>query len=305
MGSHATLTQIGTGNTGDIVQGGLQYGKDMGSTATLTQRGTVSAATIAQGFLGVTSGGNEATITQTADANSAEAFVYQGFGGNSTSTHDKATITQGGSGDNYAQVVQGTSANVGTANSNDNVATITQADGTSNSEALIDQGRDAGGSAQGNTATIDQQSGNLNKALVSQGRAEGGPGSFVSITTADGAVITGASSINSVGSVTQSGTSNKGLLYQAGTSNGATMNQNGNSNEARLYQNSTGATGNDAMISQTGNGNILRGSATGSFAQQSGDANTLNVTQNSTGGSGHTANVNQMGMGNTITQTSN
>ena len=304
LGSMATVTQTGTGNTSRIDQGGLQNGHDNGSKGTISQAGTNSLARIFQSYLGVGSNGNEATITQTANANGANASIYQAFGGNSTSSNDKAEIMQGGTGTNLAQIVQGTSANVGTASSSGNMAMITQADGTSNNEARISQGRDDLGSAIDNKATIKQVSGNGSAAFISQGRAISSVdvrGVAFNFTDGTGATLTtGAKSTSSTASITQDGSTNTGLLFQAdGTGTGgnmATLIQTGSTNAARLYQEGTKQT---STITQTGNNNTLDGGAANSFATQLGDTNTATVMQTSAMGSaGNMAHLMQAGSGN-------
>ncbi|HEY0110266.1 MAG TPA: hypothetical protein VGB67_11590, partial [Fibrella sp.] len=299
QGSKGSLTQSGADNEGYIFQG--LAGSDIGSTANITQAGSNGNAYVLQGQV-ATSTNNVATINQTANANGTEAGIYQGFGSLSTSTDDKASITQGGTGTQYAQIVQGGGSTAGgKATSLRNEATITQADNSTDNQARISQGRfdsnvaDVTVNAEDNDATIEQ-SGTGNNAAIDQGRP-------TNITTAGGALVTGGVSIGSVASIKQSGgNSNNGVLTQAGESNGASLVQTGSTNQARLYQNSTGTTGNDATITQMGNNNILRGSATGEFALQSGNANTLMLQQtNAMGGAGNIANVNQVGSSNGAT----
>ena len=232
------------------------------------------------------------------------AEIYQGFGSLSTSTDDKGSITQGGTGtttlpngrrSQFAQIVQGGGSSTGgSATSLRNEATITQADGSIDNQARVSQGRfdsDVANipvNAQDNDATIDQ-SGTGNNATIDQGRP-------TNIIAAEGGLVTGGISIGSTASIEQLGNTNTGVLTQAGESNGASLRQTGSTNEARLYQNSTGSTGNDAVITQEGNNNVLRGSATGPFALQSGNANTLMVQQTSVAsGVGNIANQRQLG----------
>lgn len=292
--SKGTITQTGTGNFGTILQGVLNFGLDNGGEATITQAGTNgSVAYIQVGILGVATS-STATINQTSASNNTDAYIYQAFGGNSTSTNDKAGITQGGTGDNFAQIVQGSAPSVGTASSSGNSATITQGDGTSNSEALINQGRDDLGSAINNVAVINQVSGNLNNALISQGRA-------VAIINGAGSEInTGVVSTGSSATVTQDGNNNTGNIYQAdgaGTGgNMATLMQTGNMNTAKLYQEGTAL---KATITQMGDMNVLDGGVAGSVATQMGTNNTATVMQTSAaGGPGNVAHLMQSGSGN-------
>jgi len=298
----ASIIQIGTTNSATSVQGVATAGPINGSTddvIVINQSGSLGTVLVTQGQVGVASS-STGTVTQTSASVSGTAYIFQGFGAYDYSSNDKAGITQGGN-TNFAQIVQGGATDlVSGAVSSGNSATITQADETSNGEALINQGRD-GGSATGNTASINQISGNLNTALISQGRE-------VSVMDGTGAMIlTNATVTNSTATVTQSGDNNIGRLYQAGSGHIATLTQTGSiggsGNSTLLYQ--VGADG-VATISQTGNGNVLDGGVAGSVAIQNGIGNTLTVTQTQTGsGAANVAHLNQSGNMNTIVVTQN
>ena len=293
-----SIVQIGTTNSATSVQGVATAGSTDGSTddvIMINQSGTSGVVFVTQGQVGVANS-STGTVTQTSASVGGKAYIFQGFGGFDYSSNDKAGITQGGT-SNFAQIVQGGATDqVSGAVSQGNSATITQADGTSNSEALINQGRD-GGTATNDVASINQTSGTMNAALISQGRA-------VSVMDGTGAtILTGASATNSTATISQSGDKNVGKLYQAGTSHVASLTQTGSvggtGNSALLYQSGTSQT---AMIMQSGNGNIVDGGIAGSVGMQSGSNNMLSVTQTQSGmGMGNAAHVNQAGSMNTAT----
>ena len=297
----ATITQAGSANIGQIIQGlgssGTAIGISMNNVATIKQAGTASTALVTQGQIGVATG-SMATINQTSTSNGGTVYIFQGFGGFDSSTGDKAGVTQGGAagaGDNYVQITQGgASGVVGGAVSSGNSATVTQGDGTSNNEAIIDQGVN-GGTATNNKASIDQK-GTINNAVrIVQGRA-------FTLTDGSGASITtGLVSTGSSATVTQDGSSNTGKIYQADGTNGtgghmATLMQTGSTNSALLYQEGTAQ---KATIKQMGDNNTLDGGMTGSVATQMGDTNTATVMQTSAMGSaGNMAHLMQAGSGN-------
>ncbi|GAB3507537.1 hypothetical protein GCM10027341_42250 [Spirosoma knui] len=265
LGSSAAIVQTNVDNTAEIVQGALFLGSDNGSTAGITQAGQSSAAVIAQGYNGQ-SDGDQATINQGSSTLNGTANIYQAFGGGSYSTGDIATINQNGQ-NNFAQVVQNSATGLnGQSNGRDNTATITQANGVTNSSALIDQGRTSLATnevvqANRNTATIDQTTGNNLNARISQGKStvEDAAGNTIALTDIGGQAFTiGLLSNDNTGSITQSGgVDHNAVIAQQGRFNTGTINQSAGSGSFGLIIQSSGSIRARAEINQssTGSGN--------------------------------------------------
>lgn len=188
-------------------------------------------------------------ITQTGNSNVTE--VTQRKAG------QKSTISQTGN-SHRATVGQGvTFTNTASAN---NTAVITQkarADGTGSSSGTITQ------HSSNNNAEIDQTG--ENQALIDQGvNSRTGGANRAKITQMDNA--SGAAMINIAG------------VVQEGSNNTADVGQSGDRNIALFDQtNNPGGAGNSALVSQTGNDNVLDGTQTGEnnsvIANQTGDDN--------------------------------
>jgi hypothetical protein len=300
--SKASISQTNINNTADITQGGLSAGSDQGSSGMIVQNGKTSFAQIVQGFNGA-SNNDQATITQTSATQNGTADIYQGFGGGSYSSNDKASITQGGTG-NTSRIVQNAGVTVsGESNGRDNMATITQADVISNSRARIDQGYAENGAilqANRNMATITQSAGANLSARIGQGKLSltDASGSTISLSGLNGVavVLSGTISNDNNATITQAGGDNHNAnIYQTGRFNTAAVNQNGGSGSqsliiqtansqramASINQTSTG-TGNSATILQFAGSNADGQGQYGNMAsisQVSGSGNVAFIQQ--------------------------
>ena len=334
-GNAASISQStnSRSNTTEVVQGiSTFYGgpNSYNATATVEQNGSVGAlsfsnnATIKQ--LGVSSGAvatirqnaftdasgnnaasvsNEGSITQTNDGNAGTIDQNNG------SIRNKATISQ--------DAANGSATVNQSNNATDNVATLKQISG---SGLKVDVQQTYG--ANRNTTTTNQYGTNSeisveqvassdNKATIDQGAASTtSANNKARVYQKDGSQ---KGEITISQNLTKDGTANYAQVEQAypsGTSTGnkATIGQEGSRNVTRLGQTGTG--NHVAMISQTGNNNLVQGPGTslyevGPMATQKGEGNKMTVSQTSPDGTNtavfNTANLSQDGLTNTINLT--
>ena len=291
--------------TATVEQNGTLIGASSDNKATIKQMGVYSGAvaTIRQNAtLFNASRANEAAITQTKDGN--VGTIDQ----NNNSVTNKATINQDGT--------NGTATVSQSNNATDNVATLKQVSG---SGLKVDVQQSYG--ANRNTTTTNQYGTNSeisveqvassdNKATINQGAASTtSSNNKARVYQKDGSQQ-GEITINQ--NQTKGGSANYAQVEQAypsGTStlNKATIGQEGSRNSTRLSQ--TGVGNHMAMISQTGNNNVVQGPGTslyeaGPMAVQTGDGNKMTVSQTSPNGANstifNTASLSQDGMTNTI-----
>ncbi len=276
-----------------------QMGINSGATATIRQNAAMTGV----------SAYNMGTITQTADGNSAT--IDQ----NNASTYNESTISQAGT-NGVATVNQSN-------NANNNVATLKQISGS----GLKVDVQQSYGANRNRTETkqygtnseisVEQVASSDNKAFINQGAASTtSANNKARVYQKDGSQQ-GEITINQ--NLTKDGSANYAQVQQAypdGTSTGnkATLSQEGSRNATRLSQTGTG--NQMAMISQTGNNNLVQGPGTslyeaGPMAVQTGNGNQMTVSQTSPGGSNTTifnrASLSQDGLTNTInlSQTAN
>ena len=338
-GNNASIGQSNksSSNTADVVQGRSTYfggPNSFNATATVEQNGSASASSY----------GNAATVRQMGVNSGAVATIRQNgitdaYGNDGNSMLNKGSITQTQNGNvgtidqnnssvsNEATISQSGLNGAATVsqsnNATDNVATLKQISG---SGLKVDVQQSYG--ANRNTTTTNQYGTNSeisveqvassdNKATINQGAASTtSANNKARVYQKDGSQQ-GEITINQ--NQTNSGSGNYAQVEQAypsGTStlNKATLGQEGSRNTTRLSQTGTG--NHMAMLSQTGNNNLVQGPGTslyetGPMAVQKGDGNQMTVSQTSPAGSNtaifNTANLSQDGMANTInlSQTAN
>ena len=275
----AILIQKGDNNNGAIEQNVASGGMGVGNTAELFQAGNNNLSTIIQ--QNNVSFGNQAYLNQYGNNNN-ETRITQ----STLSFRNKATINMGGDGpmgmypNGWTPVNGGTAIIEQMANSHDNIARIGQSgDGhigriyqnnnTANSEAYIDQYA----SGQANNALIRQTNQSSGTARITQNQNSFGGGNGANLAE----VYQGSNAFSLSGG-------NYTLITQENANN--------------VSRNQQLGTNNVAIISQTGNGNIVEGLGGDSIARQIGSANQLHVTQSSLGGPGNVAHVSQLGTGN-------
>lgn len=327
--NNASISQSNNsiGNTAEVVQGlSSYYGgpNSFRATATVEQKGSASAfsygnaatikqmgvysgavATIRQNGISGFSAFNNGSITQTKDGN--VGTIDQ----NNNSLFNEATINQNG--------LYGSATVSQSNNATNNVATLKQISG-SGLKVDVQQSYGANNNrtetnqyGTNSEISVEQVASSDNKAFVNQGAT--GATSFnnkARVYQKDGSQQ-GEITINQ--NRTKSGSANYAQVEQAypgGTStlNKATLSQEGSRNTTRLSQTGTG--NHIAMISQTGNNNLVQGPGTslyevGPMAVQKGIGNQMTVSQTSPDGSNtaifNTARLSQDGMANTINLT--
>ncbi|GAB3496669.1 hypothetical protein GCM10027341_15800 [Spirosoma knui] len=273
VGSRASIIQTGGPRPWiNIYQGYGETGSDQGSTVSISSASANGFSNIYQGYRGTTQG-NQVTIQQT---DRSSASVVQGSGVGSSSINDRVTIIQNGIGSIVNVYQNSTGSNIfpsptpgvsiGQSIGRDNTASILQAIGVSNSQAVVDQGTAFSATevlqVNGNLAAINQLTGNNLRASVTQG---GNAGRGIPSATAftppvpfggNGTIVQlGGVATNNSASITQAGGDNHSAnVYQGGVANSAQVTQlGGNSSQALIVQ-AEKTRGNQALLTQTSSG---------------------------------------------------
>lgn len=274
----ATISQVGTGATDVASNTGITNQSGTGHTATINQNGTAApnGSTFNRAYLtqknGATGpGANSATVSQSNGSGGAAArggarSIVTGDVGNFAGTFqvgssNTATLTQDG---------PGSKANLGeiTQQGTGNTATTTQSNGAVSNLSQIFQGYDLT-DVSSNTATVNQDAGQRNEALVKQ-FSNGNKATVTQtginstdnkafVTQGDGSDPTGQA--NNLAKIEQLGlsTGNSATVIQTGknTNNaGVEIYQSNNSTDNIAFVHQISGEGSNSRIYQTNGSNL-------------------------------------------------